>query len=73
MNTSSPTYNRYSNPDSFEQRDLFDIVQDLEKTLNSLQDKYIHLKEHIEAIDTRTKIIIYHYNIDMSKEERDFE
>ena len=70
MDTNSITYDRYSNPDAFDERSLEDKVNDLEKTLNAWQDKYIYLKEHVEAIDQRTKIIIHHYNVDMNKIEK---
>ena len=73
MNTSSTTYDRYVDSSSFDERSLEDKVNDLEKTLNAWQDKYIYLKELIEAVDVRTKILIHEHNVKMNRAERSYE
>lgn len=73
MESNSITYDRYSNPNSFDERELVDTIKDLEKCVNALQYKYVHLSENIEALSLRTKILIKHYNLEMANEESNFE
>jgi prefoldin subunit 5 len=58
------------NDDIVDGRDLVGQVNDLERVIESLQEKYLELCEAIEAVSQRTTTLMKHYNKEMDKRER---